>query len=155
MAKRESCRNSQNGDTAHLMSHSSTWPNRNKPSCGSISPFCADCRQALEEFESVADMAVPMLAPELVEAPFLLRSADPAENASRGAKRFNLYCCRTRDWCSLYIRQQQQESPHFAPKLPTPYEGELELGMDTSPGFHPSHRGAWNLCLSCRHRPWP
>jgi len=43
--------------------------------------ICADCRQALQEFGAVADMAVPMLASELVEAPSLLRSAPPADNA--------------------------------------------------------------------------
>jgi Putative zinc-finger len=43
--------------------------------------ICADCRQALQEFASVADIAVPMLASELVEAPSLLETATPAENA--------------------------------------------------------------------------
>ena len=42
--------------------------------------ICADCRQALQEFESVADMAVPMLASELVEAPSLPGSTAPVED---------------------------------------------------------------------------
>jgi len=42
--------------------------------------ICADCRRALHEFEAVADMAVPMLASELCEAPSLLRDAAPAED---------------------------------------------------------------------------
>jgi hypothetical protein len=44
--------------------------------------ICADCRQALHEFESVADMAVPMLASELTEAPSLPRSMSLAQNTS-------------------------------------------------------------------------
>jgi hypothetical protein len=36
--------------------------------------ICEDCRRALQEFESVADMAVPMLALELSEATSLPRS---------------------------------------------------------------------------------
>ena len=41
---------------------------------------CADCRQALHEFESVADMAVPMLASELGEATSLPGSSASPEN---------------------------------------------------------------------------
>lgn len=42
--------------------------------------ICAHCRKALQEFESIADMAVPMLASELGEATSLLTSSLPAEN---------------------------------------------------------------------------
>jgi hypothetical protein len=44
--------------------------------------ICADCRQALQEFESVADMAVPILASEITEAPSLPRSMGLAQNMS-------------------------------------------------------------------------
>ena len=42
--------------------------------------ICADCRQALQEFEVVADVAVPMLASEFVATPSLPESTVPAEN---------------------------------------------------------------------------
>jgi hypothetical protein len=44
--------------------------------------ICAECRQALQEFESVADMAVPILLSEFTEAPSLPRSMGLAQNAS-------------------------------------------------------------------------
>jgi len=42
---------------------------------------CADCRRALKEFEAVADMAAPMLASELEQAPSAQAGADRVQNA--------------------------------------------------------------------------
>ena len=44
--------------------------------------ICADCRQALQEFESVADMAVPTLVSEFTDASSLPQSTGLARNTS-------------------------------------------------------------------------
>src|SRR5258708_16054978 len=44
--------------------------------------ICADCRQALQEFEAVANMAAPVLASELTEAPSPPRSLSLAQSTS-------------------------------------------------------------------------
>jgi Putative zinc-finger len=49
--------------------------------------ICADCRQALQEFEAVADMAVPMLALELEQAPSEQSGANRTVNAEATERR--------------------------------------------------------------------
>jgi hypothetical protein len=72
--------------------------------------ICAACRQALQEFESVAGKAAPMLASELAEASSLPPSVAPAKNM-QAQKPKELVCATAEHEAALLFQSDSKTVP--------------------------------------------